>query len=867
MGWPIRRAAGGGAAHWQADEKLSSLRIEMMPQLLCAYFLGIALAFHCSNDAPIEFPSPEKAPAWSHYAPAHVHSHSHSHSHSMPLPGYRVAEHRIERALAQPLLPTNWTPPTLVARPLSASSVTLLPGGRGFAAQNLSLAWMLSLDPERLLYSFRATANLSTNGVHAYGGWEDAGCLLRGHIAGGHWLSGAALLFHSTGSAALLQRATYVVSELQKCQAANTAKGLAGYLSAFPEDHFTRLETNTQPIWAPYYTMHKILQGLYDMHVLCGDGSAREVAQGMISYFAGRIRALIARETIAAWYAVMNIEHGGMNEISYKWFALTASPDAEYLARMFDTPCWLGPLSLQADVLTDEHANTHLPVVLGAATQYEGTGDLRLGLAATGFYAAVTGAHTFSTGGSSSGEWWGHPHRLADQLDINGVETCSTYNILKLSRQLFGWGGEAALLGDYERAKFSGMFGTQHPSRLGAVIYLLPLRGPNGLAGGSKARSYWGWSDPEDSMWCCVGTAMESHSKHGDSLYYEGTTPPAGGAPAVPPTLFVALYDTSAVAWQASPSLALAATMKSNYSSAGLSVVASVEATPASAAGAAATLAFRVPAWATLGTAQATVNGASLPVTPTWLNITRTWQPGVAVQVTLWLPFQVLLEPLDDDRPENQGIFALTVSASLPLPPFPPPPPFFFGIHSPPPLLPCPSYAPPITPPPPCPFFPFSLPPPCRLAHLPLAPSHTRKMWWWEPLPRPRRPGFAPSLRRSGAPLPPSPHPALRGSFSCATTMQRVCGWGTWARRVGGSGRLMRAPVTPPGWWWMLQAVGRGGGGGAAAVCQSPRGGHFLPVARGHPLRHCPWLRRWLQCLHLLHSALPRPCWGRHCFI
>lgn len=347
--------------------------------------MSLCLAYHCSNDNPVEA-SPEKAAAFSVYAHAHAHAHAHERTHahvhaSLPVPGYARAEAHIAASLAAATaaVAPSWAPPALAATPLPLSSVRLLPGGRAFAAQNQSVAWMHALDADRLLYSFRATANLSTGGAKAYGGWEDPGCLLRGHIAGGHWLSAAALLINGTDDAVLAGRAGYLVAELAKCQAANTAKGWPGYLSAFPPDHFDRLESNTQPIWAPYYTIHKILRGLYDMHTLAADPNAAAVAQGMMGYFAARIQALIADQTVAKWYAVMNIEHGGMNEVAWLWHTATGSAEAAYLARVFDEPCWLGPLSLQADILTNEHANTHLPIVIGAAAQYEGTGDVRLG--------------------------------------------------------------------------------------------------------------------------------------------------------------------------------------------------------------------------------------------------------------------------------------------------------------------------------------------------------------------------------------------------------------------------------------------------------------------------------------------------------
>jgi DUF1680 family protein len=633
-----------------------TLLLARMPMrgLLRFAFLARVFSFHCSNDAPVETPL-QKLGAYSSYAPAQAHA-------QPPAPGFAVASRLIERGLtalgaqapfgAPP--PPAWAPPALAAAPLPLHTVSLRPGGRAWAAQNMSAAFLNALDPERLLFNFRATANLSTQGARSYGGWESADCLLRGHIAGGHWLSGAALLVNATGGGgALAARASHVVAELAKCQAANTAKGWPGYLSAFPPDHFDRLERNIQPIWAPYYTIHKILQGLLDMHTLVGDPNAAQIALGMIGYFATRIRDLIARETIAQWYAVMNIEHGGMNDVCWRWFAATGSADARYLAEMFDEPCWLGPLSLQADVLTDEHANTHLPVVIGAATQYEGTGDVRLGLAATGFYAALQGAHTFATGGSSSGEWWGRPRRLGDQLDVNGVESCSTYNALKLSRQLFGWGADPAYLDAFERAKYSGMFGTQHPSRVGAIIYLMPLRGPDGLAGGSKAHTYWGWSDAEESMWCCVGSALESHSKHGDSLFFAGGAP----APGVAPTLYLALYENAVAQWTVPNSSAgVTVTVDAQWSAGGLTAAVGVTASGACAF----TLALRIPSWGAAG-GEATVGGAPLPATGGWFNFSRSWSAGDSATVAVTLPYAPMLEPLNDDRPSFSNYYAVAV--------------------------------------------------------------------------------------------------------------------------------------------------------------------------------------------------------------
>jgi uncharacterized protein len=646
---------------------------------LLAAMASVAAAYHCSNDAPTPLnsnynPPPQKSGA---PIPAHMQratsSHRHSEdgvdTHTAPFPGYAralaaaaraeeesaaAASSRSLRASSSPSSPSS-SAPLLSASPLPLSSVSLLPGGRGFTFQNLTLSWLLSLDPDRLLTAFRTTAGLPTNGTSTYGGWEDSTCLLRGHIAGGHFLSGASLAVNATGNAQLRGVLTYMVGELAKCQANNAnVPPSPGYLSAFTVDHFERLENNTEPIWAPFYTIHKILSGLYDAYTLAGIKSAAPIISGMLSYFAARIRNVVAQGTVAALWALENIEFGGMNEIAARWWAETGEPDALYLSRAFDKPCWLGPLALGDDILSDMHANTHLPVVLGAAEQFELTGDPTMQDVAMNFFDVVQD-HTFASGGSSSGEWWGSPNRLGDQLDINGIESCSTYNILKISRKLFTWGLDATFLDFYERAKFSGMFSTMHPTLFGHILYLLPLRGPDGLAGGSKRHSYWGWSDPFESMWCCVGSALESHSKHGDTLYFTQAASPS--------SLLVALYDDSAATFPIPGSTTGAAvatvTQTLAWSTSALTVTVSVSVAAGAAGGEAFGVVLRIPAWAESPTAVLNGGGGgSIPATGAWFNVSRTWRPSGDVVVATF-PFSVRLERLDDDRAEFADYFAL----------------------------------------------------------------------------------------------------------------------------------------------------------------------------------------------------------------
>ncbi|MFL6448524.1 MAG: beta-L-arabinofuranosidase domain-containing protein [Bryobacteraceae bacterium] len=50
-----------------------------------------------------------------------------------------------------------------------------------------------------------------------FGGWEKPDCELRGHFVG-HYLSGCALMYASTGDETLKSKADYMVAELGKCQ-------------------------------------------------------------------------------------------------------------------------------------------------------------------------------------------------------------------------------------------------------------------------------------------------------------------------------------------------------------------------------------------------------------------------------------------------------------------------------------------------------------------------------------------------------------------------------------------------------------------------------------------------------------------------
>ena len=139
----------------------------------------------------------------------------------------------------------------------------------------------------------------------------------------------------------------------------------------------------------------------------------------MLGYFARRIRSVIARGTLTAWWPILQTEFGGMNDVALRFYARTGSADALFVGSSFNFPQWLGPLALEADILSGNHANQHLPIVVGAGTTYEQTGDARWADVVAGFVGVLRNGHTFATGGSSSGEHWGDAHKLGDEISDN----------------------------------------------------------------------------------------------------------------------------------------------------------------------------------------------------------------------------------------------------------------------------------------------------------------------------------------------------------------------------------------------------------------------------------------------------------------
>ncbi|MEW5298075.1 MAG: hypothetical protein WDW36_001236 [Sanguina aurantia] len=326
-------------------------------------------------------------------------------------------------------------------------------------AAALNTEYLLQLAPDSLLWAFRQNAGLPTPGVPFIGTWEDPYCDLRGHFVG-HYLSAISFAAMSTGDAGITGRLQLLVSELRKVQ---LALGAGGYLSAFPEGLFERLD-QLLPVWAPYYTIHKLMAGLVDAHEMGGSGLALTMVKEMSTYFLKRIDHAVAVNGTLHWQRMLDVEYGGMNDVMYRLYRITHDPEHLRMASLFDKDNFYKPLIAGQDVLPGRHANTHLAQVVGFAERYMSVGDDSAAAAVENFFKALIRDHSYSTGGSNAREFWSAPEDMAvsvteKKTSLETHEICTQYNVLKVARALFQWSADVQVADFYERALLNGILG------------------------------------------------------------------------------------------------------------------------------------------------------------------------------------------------------------------------------------------------------------------------------------------------------------------------------------------------------------------------------------------------------------------------
>ena len=374
-------------------------------------------------------------------------------------------------------------------------------------AQNTDLHYLLELEPDRLLAAFQREAGLPLK-RESYGNWESSG--LDGHL-GGHYLSALALMYASTGDAEVLRRLNYMVSELKKCQQKNGdgyLGGIPGGKQAFDQIAQGKLQADNFSVngkWVPWYNLHKIFAGLRDAYKYAGNDDAKKMLIALSDWALDLTNHLSDDQM----QNMLRSEQGGMNEVLADVAEMTG--DKKYLALgvRFSHQAILYPLKQQQDKLTGLHANTQIPKVIGFKRIGDLTGQQDWQNAAQFFWQTVHDHRTVAIGGNSVKEHFHDEKDFSSMItEVEGPETCNTYNMLKLTELLFLSDSKASYADYYERALYNHILSSQHPGT-GGFVYFTPMR-PN---------HYRVYSQVDKAMWCCVGSGIESHAKYGEFIY------------------------------------------------------------------------------------------------------------------------------------------------------------------------------------------------------------------------------------------------------------------------------------------------------------------------------------------------------------
>jgi DUF1680 family protein len=491
-------------------------------------------------------------------------------------------------------------------------------------AQDADVAYLLLLEPDRFLADFREHSGLKAK-AKRYGGWESSG--LAGHSLG-HYLSACAMHYAASGDKRFLDKVNYIVSELAECQQHRKT----GYIGAIPnedsiwqqvsEGHIRSRGFDLNGGWSPWYTVHKIMAGLLDAYLYCNNRQALAVEKGMADW-TGQIVGHLPDSLVQK---MLLCEYGGMNEALVNTYALTGEKKYLDLSYKFHDRRVLDSLAMQQDILPGKHSNTQIPKIIGCVRRFELTGADKDSIIGRFFWNTVTQHHSYAPGGNSNYEYLGPPDQLNDFLTENTMETCNTYNMLKLTRHLFALQPAANLMDFYERALYNHILSSQN-HHSGMMCYFVPLR-----MGTRKE-----FSDSFHTFTCCVGSGMENHVKYGESIYFEG----ADGS------LYVNLFIPSRLTWQHKGVTVEQQTKLPAEDKVTFTITAKQ---PAAFA-----LRIRKPHWVQPGM-QLTVNGKAQPLTTDeegYITVNRTWKTGDKVQ--LLLPMDIYTEAM----PDNPGRIAL----------------------------------------------------------------------------------------------------------------------------------------------------------------------------------------------------------------
>lgn len=483
-------------------------------------------------------------------------------------------------------------------------------------AMYTDLDYILQMEPDRLLAPFLREAGLQPK-AESYPNWENTG--LDGHI-GGHYLTALAQMYASAGSDEALQRLNYMIGELKKAQDANGN----GYVGGIPDSERIWKEISEGKInaggfslnggWVPLYNIHKTYAGLRDAYLIGGNEEAKQMLIDLTDWMID----ITANLSEAQIQEMLKSEHGGLNETFADVYKITGDKKYLDLAYAFTQKQVLDPLEHEKDILNGMHANTQIPKVIGYETIAALDQNKDYHNAATYFWENVVNNRTVSIGGNSVREHFHPADDFSSMINsVQGPETCNTYNMLKLSEKLFLANPEEKYIDFYEQGLYNHILSSQHPE--GGFVYFTPMRPGH----------YRVYSQPETSMWCCVGSGLENHGKYNEMIYAHSDD-----------ALYVNLFIPSEVNWEDKNFKLIQETDFPNAETVSFKIETQK---PQKL-----TINFRYPSWAGEGfDVQVNDKKVKFDKKPgSYISITRKWEDDD--QISMRLPMNITSERLPD---------------------------------------------------------------------------------------------------------------------------------------------------------------------------------------------------------------------------